>query len=171
MKKQITKLISLSEEDILNLQNARDRIFQTLDYGGNNHYEALEIFTLDAIIKRFQEKQREENSEMFFSYFHQALQETLLNLDEKNPDIKRVIRRLKHLKNICKGKEKMKQLVRFDNLTAKEILALSEGEINRMIFLERSLNLLNKNLVQNLQLIKFVQETIEEKKNDNSQTL
>ena len=91
-----------------------------MDYGGNNHYEALEIFTLDAIIKRFRKE------------------------------------------------EKKKQLVRFDHLTAKEILALSEEEIERMIFLEKSLNLLNKSLVQDLQLIQFVQETIEEKRNANN---
>ena len=62
MEKQVTKLVSLNEEDILNLQNARDRIFQTLDYDRNNPYEALEIFTLDSIIKRFQEGEKNEHN-------------------------------------------------------------------------------------------------------------
>jgi hypothetical protein len=48
----IKKMIEIDEEDIGNLKNAEERIFKTLNYN-NENYEALEIFTILDIIKRW----------------------------------------------------------------------------------------------------------------------
>ena len=46
------KMLFIHDEDILNLKNARRRIFDTLKY--DRQYEALEIFTIDDIISQFE---------------------------------------------------------------------------------------------------------------------
>lgn len=47
--------IGLSEECIFHLKNARERILKTLDYE-DGQYDAVEIFTLNSIIERYEEK-------------------------------------------------------------------------------------------------------------------
>jgi hypothetical protein len=48
--KRKEKLIVLDEEDILNLENAKERILNTLYI---DNYEALEVFTIQGIIKKY----------------------------------------------------------------------------------------------------------------------
>lgn len=59
------KYIFLTEEDILNLRNAEKRLFDT-HVKLRDDYDPIEIFTIQAIIKRFEDENRYSKSLSFF---------------------------------------------------------------------------------------------------------